>query len=419
MAPVILATWFLALGASLPGQEGSGLEPWAGPTSAQHIEAGTELRSARKRTGSQETCVRALVRLGEPGIPALLDILSARRIPETVEQDAPMILSEPQAALVLSALQRLPRAAVRSELEARLSQVPVDAGIAMAAVQCLGEIGTRGELLRMLLLVPVREDGSLARETRSLATPSVVRYLKRESSAWSQAEQSMHALQEGRARILAEALGETREARALPALMACARSQTALAPLCVALVRKLPRALDAEAARWMSGQLAFAQPEYARILCAGISWLDDGASLAALVDALGSESPKVRDAALSSLREVSGLSMPPEAAAWRSWLDGQQAWVETRLPAIAEAVRGEDLEAALAGIRECAGRRTWKSDVAAALLPAMNRTEGPLSTLAVEMLVPLGAAAVCPLLDAAQPAQKLLKERLCAGLAAP
>jgi len=200
---------------------------------------------------------------------------------------------------------------------------------------------------------------------------------------------------------------------ARPALLAAAKAQPELASLCVSGIRKLPRAAAPQLGMWLAGELPKARPEYARNLCATIAWVDDGDSMAALVEALGHAESAVRDAAQLALREISGLSLPAEPQAWAPWFDEQRHWKETRLPLLAAAIGLGNTREALAALKECAGRRTWKREQAGVLMLGLKRPESGLNSLAVELLTALGAAAVCDQLNPLDSAHQTLRASLC------
>jgi|694.fasta_scaffold00556_22 hypothetical protein len=413
MAALSLGCVLLALTAALGEAQGSSLKPWPLEPTALHAEAGARLREARRDPTAGSACVLGLVGLGDSAIAPLLDILRTRTVPQASGEDAPMLLSEPQAALVLSALEALPRAQVRRKLEELLATQPELAGSRLAGLQLLGEIGTRRDLERLLSLIPLEEDGAPSRQAKSLSISAAARLLLREPDTCVYAAELASQLERGRLRVLIEALSTTRDARARPALLAAAKAQPELASLCVSGFRKLPRAAAPELGMWLAGELPKARPEYARNLCATIAWVDDGDSMAALVEALGHPESAVRDAAQLALREISGLSLPAEPQTWAPWFDEQRHWRETRLPLLAAAIGFGNTREALAALKECAGRRTWKRELAGVLMLGLKRPESGLNGLAAELLTALGAAAVCDQLNPLDFAHQTLRARLC------
>jgi hypothetical protein len=390
-------------------------EPWSGELSHEHHAAALQLRQARSKTSAPDRIVQALAQLGSPAIPALVEILCVGRVPPAADTDAPMLLSEPQTRLVVSALRQLPRAQVRNALEERLSVHPVEVRTALGGIDLLAEIGEVGDLDRMLALVPLREDGQPTRDARQRVVPALARWIGREPKAFEHLNSSVRRTSKGPARLLADALGASRDVRAVKVLFACARQFPDLAPACVAQLRTLPRCHAPELCAWMAGELTFAAPEYARMLCVALPRYDDGAALGALVQALDHGDGKVRDAAQAALREVSGLALPAQAADWQRWLDDQYAWQESRLPALVEAVRTGSLSQAIAAVRELGTARIARLAVAEGLVLALGRPEPALWAMTVEMLAALEIPDLCAQLGSALDAHPLARARLCGG----
>lgn len=390
-------------------------EPWPGELSPEHRAAAVQLRQARSQAAAPERIVRSLTQLGTPAVPALVEILCVGRVPQTAETEAPMILSEPQTQLVLSALRQLPHTQVRGALDALLSVSPVEVRTALGGIELLGDIGEAADLDRMLALVPLREDGQATREARQRVVPALTRMIAREPKSWDAVSSSLRRTSQGAARLLVDALGASRDVRAVKVLFACARQFPPLAPACVAQLRALPQCHAPELSAWMAGELTFATAEYARMLCAALPRYDDGAALVALVQALDHEETRVREAAQAALREASGLALPAHAGAWQEWLDSQRTWQETRLPALAEAVRGGTPSEAIAALREFSTVRIGRRAVAEALVPALSRPEPGIAGLAVEVLAALQIPDVCAQLGSALDAHPQARARLCGG----
>lgn len=417
---ILFGALALSLCTSLAAQQPGS---WPGAMSPVHAVAGHELRLARHAGCVPSRIVQRLSGMGSSGVPVLVEILCLAQVPPAVEADAPMILSEPQTQLVLSALRAMPPAEVRAALEDRMLSSASAAGTALGAIDILADIGRGPDWERALALIPLREDGSATREARQRVIPALSRWLRRDAESWSTLQGVLRRITEGRARVLVDAVGDTRDPRGIDLLFACTRRFAGLGPACAAQLRTLPRRNRPDVAAWMAGELVFAAPEYARMLCVALPRYDDGSNLDALVEAVEHGDAKVRGAAEAALREISGQALAGTSAAWRGWLADQRRWLETRLPELAETVRSGAPAQVIAALRECGTARLARLRVAETMLVALGRKEPGVAALATELLAGMNCGELCEQLGSELDAYPQVRERLCgqgsAGLRQP
>ncbi len=122
-----------------------------------------------------------------------------------------------------------------------------------------------------------------------------------------------------------------------------------------------------------------------------VGWMDLDEAVPDLVSALEDRQESVRDAALWSLRRLSGMRLRADAAQWQRWLEQEQRWWEQRASQIFTLLLGEELTPAVHAINEVAGRRLRRRELAAALEPVLLRHEPVLVELACTALGQIGA----------------------------
>ena len=388
MAQLIKGTfvsWMLAglLSVSTYASQGH-LTPWSWPTTAAHKEVAGVLREYR--TADEPTLVRLQQELNRKAPllrDALLDILVRARVPETTETDAPQVLSEPQRACVLRALKGCDTKALRQTLAAWSQDEQLHAGVALAALHVLAEIGDRNDLAALPRLVPrkalevvdgepVASPAQLTREGRAALRAACAGILARDPQGWPVLLKLVDRMDEPSARAVLEGVGTLQDPRALPLLARVARTQRALASHALAQVPKVGLGDDAELtsdfAAWIASALPFARGEQARLYAQALAALDEGAHVPELLECLRGDAA-AQDAAQQALRQITGVDYGKDAEAWTAWMNEDRRWHEQRRPLLVEDLASHDLGRVVAALGEYAQHRTRRSELIAELAP--------------------------------------------------
>ena len=103
--------------------------------------------------------------------------------------------------------------------------------------------------------------------------------------------------------------------------------------------------------------------------------LEDALAMNTLVELLNSPSSGVRGNAHWSLQHVSGLPLDDDYFRWLTWLRGNELWWAEDWPSVRAALRGGDRSETCEAIREIAGRRYRRHELAQELLHVLRRTD--------------------------------------------
>lgn len=373
---------------------------------------GGALRAARTApTADTGPLAERIVRAGPGAAAAAFDVLIERRVPQVGADDAPQTLSAPQRAILLEAVQRMPREAVRALVADRLrAETTEPSAVALASVHVLGAIGGAADLQRIAALAPHKpsDGGALTRDGRTALRDAAAAILARDPRAWAFLADVVRTSDRSVARALIEAAAVRPDPRALEVLFRSALAHRDLAPLAVASVQKVGPSLDGDVTRefvsWMAAELGGARREHRQGLLQGIGVLDDGTHAHILIEALEDEETEVREAATWALRRLTGFGYPSTPEPWRAWLRDEAVWNELAREAARAELSADDPSRVAEALRAYAGRRCWRESLAEDVALVLERSEPGLRLAACEVLEGLGAlSAIRPmagLLDA-------------------
>jgi HEAT repeat protein len=384
------------------------LAPWSWPTTSAHVVIGRCLRAVRKAgpTGNPRL-VPAMLEAGPDAPAAMVDILARQRIPEADEGDQPQILNEPQRAVLLTALAKAPKDRVADALKEKLESSKDDDRANLAAVYVLGVIGTANDLPRLVELAP-RKSGSaeaLTISARDAVSATTTEILRRDPRAWARITDVVLKSDARCGRSLLEGLARTKDPRVLGVLYDLAQRKDSLATVCVPLAAQCGPSSDPSLERdflaWAEGQLKSASPAYARALLQTLGARDDGEHAQAMVDRLQAKDESVRAAALSALKQVSGLGLPGDPVGWNAWLREEQSWHQRVRPRLKEDLASKDVDRVIVALRSYSERRTRRGELAVEIAPVLKSPRPELRRSACEVLGKLGSSAANPALISA------------------
>jgi HEAT repeat protein len=382
------------------------LPPWSWETTPAHLRIAAALREARRASPNDKPqLLQRIVESGRDAIAAQVDILLRNRVPETNPKDGPQILSEVQRELLLSALGQMPANAVRKEIEARLAKTPDDREANLGAIHALGVVGEADDVAQLVALVPRKTDDpelALPFASRDTLRSATTTLLRRIPSAWPALATVLRKTDPSTARPLLDALGSTRDPRALGILLEVARTNAKLKWQAAGLAPRCGSSLNAELDRqfleWVRNELPNAEPPYARTLLACVGALDDGAWVPTLIERLEDENSGIREEALGGLRRISGLAYPMDPKAWRTWYETETRWHTVQRPKLLLQFASAETPKVLAAVREYSQHRTRRGELADELLRVLEHSKPEVRIQVISVLEQLGSPVACPAL---------------------
>ena len=382
------------------------LAPWSWETTPSHLRVAAALREARRAALTEGAQLQQrIVESGREAVTAQVDILLRNRIPETSPKDGPQVLNERQRELLLSALGQMPAKAVRAELDARLAKTPDDVAAKLGAIRLLGVVGEPGDIERLVALAPRNEgspDPNLPLPTRQALCSAATTLLRRLPSAWSELAAVLRSADPAAARPLLDALGSTRDPRALGYLSEIARTNPKLKWQAAGLVPRCGSSLNAELDKqfleWVRVELQSAPPSYARTLLACVNALDDGTWVPNLIDRLEDENSGIREEALAGLRSISGVAYPMDPKPWRAWYETETRWHAAQRPKLLQQFASAETPKVLTAIREYSQHRTRRGELADELVRVLEHAKPEVRSLVISVLEQLGSPVAVPAL---------------------
>ncbi len=161
------------------------------------------------------------------------------------------------------------------------------------------------------------------------------------------------------------------------------------------------------------------RPEVRREAALALGRLEHSGSAERLIEALGDPAPAVGDAALWSLRKLSGLRLPASPASWRRWLTAERAWWDDLAPDALARLESDSTAEIVAGLRAVAPRRLHRRVLAERVAPLLRRSDPSLARLACAALQGFGSAAAIPaLVDALEHEDPSVRESAATALRA-
>ncbi len=379
------------------------LPPWSWDCTPAHLRIAAALREARHASpGSEAGLLQRIVESGRDAVAAQVDILLRGRVPETSPKDAPQVLSDVQRELLLSALAKMPQKAVRKELDERLAKSPDDARARLGAMLALGTIGEATDLAQLIALAPRKPDSpelALTRSGRETLRDTLATLLRRVPQAWSALSAELRRTDLSASKVLLDGLASERDPRALALLLEAARTNPKLAWKAASLMPACGSSLNAQTDRecleWLRGELATAEPDYARTLLMAVGTLDDGEFCPELIDRLEDENSGIREEALSALRHISGLGFPGVAAAWRAWYATEARWHAEQRPKLQAQLSSAETTKVVSALREYSEHRTRRGELASEVAKLLEHPKADVRSLAISVLEHLGSPVAC------------------------
>jgi hypothetical protein len=353
------------------------------------------LRSLRKKERPSDAELAArLARAGERLIPFYFDVLVARRVPAWVATEEPQVLSEVQEHVILLALERMERDAVRAHVEAALA---LDRGLPRrhAALGCLGAVGRSNDLPALLELALASSETTPHEKLAAALRAAVVRVLLRDPRAFPQLADLRRVTRPELLRHLVRAVGETKDPRGLAYLSEVAYWHEDLA---LDVMNQVPlvgpsgeEAIDDAVRVRLRSYLDETRVAHCRAAITGLAALEDQDAIGGLIPLLLSTNTSLVNGAHWALRQLTGLALPPDAQAWERWHQAELSWILRFLPGELQRLRNADPAVVSAGLRATLAHPLAYRELAAALPDLLQHRSPTLRILACRTLAKIGA----------------------------
>lgn len=362
------------------------------------VEIQRVLRRARdpKAPPASEAALE-LAPVAREGLPLLVEVLRARRVPAFGEERA-QTLSEVQESIVMHTLAGLERATVLAETQRMLSQGRTREA-REAAVRILGAVGRALDVPTLYELVHTAPGVPLERRVEEAFRAAVAALVRRDGDALLQFDRLWSYQPETLLPPLLEGLGDAGDARCLELLdEILVRHDRLLVPILTEIRRVGPsRSLD------VNDRLAVRlrhHLEPSRTACRpavfALATLRDYDSVPALIDLLGHESRGLASDAYFALRELTGLDLRADAELWNAWYESELDWIAEHAPRVLAKLHSPRHADVAAAVGELAQRRLFNDTWAVELAPLLAHSAPSLRLLTARALGALRSPYVIP-----------------------
>ena len=398
---LISAAW-LGLLASIPSpaasQETATQAPLQVPSvapvwTAEERTAIDLLRSLRsKERPSDDVLARRLAVPGKTPLALLFQVLATRSIP-AYDGGAPQKLSEIQENVILLALAQQERDPVLSHVGAELARTR-ELGPRAAAVGFLGAVGRANDLPALLELALMPEETALDQGLQAGLRRAVASILGRDARAFDQLVELRRITRPELFETLITAVGDARDGRGLAFLADLSYWHEDLALEVMAQVCKVglsgEETVDDGMRNRLRPYLDAAQPAACRAALLALTELRDFESITSLIELLSCETAGIRDGALWSLRQMTGLKLA-SSESWATWHQHEQVWLLREKAHEFRRLRSNDAAEAADALRTILTHPLTRDELVSALPDLLKNRWPAIRILACRSLAELSA----------------------------
>jgi hypothetical protein len=316
----------------------------------------------RRSEHPQAQLVSEIVGLGPRVAPLLVGLLTGA-LPGTDWEESGLSLEEARAAqsdedaLLCEALRGLPKASVAHALSDTCGgTATIDRRL--VGLHLLAEVGEGAEAVGCW-----RELGSGIEEihlrrayVRAQLESALARCLERSAASF---EPLRRGLRDWEARLYPAIVQACADAGRRPGVEVLSSLRGISRELDLELVRELPKlaaatrgGLDELELSWLRGFLDDADPVVRSDALLGLGRACDPCAPARLVDALADSDERVAQAALWSLKQVSGVRLSGNREIWQGWLEGESRWYDSGRAQQLQALESKDPALVVAALQE-------------------------------------------------------------------
>lgn len=356
----------------------------------------------------RDVTVAQLRRLFPVALPAALDWVAAGRLPSTATDEREQALSEPQVEYLLEGIAPLGRHALVAAANEWLGgRTDIDARRAVLVLaRAAADSRDLAWLVQLAAPLPdAEQDPSLERAFEQ----NLLAMFRGDLRALPAVVATRNLIPDSLQAAYTRALGGSRDERAVIGLRHAWDRGTAGEALVLAQIRLLPTPRDGAEVEELASRLRHALDRIdpgssARLqaLVFALGHLEDWHSAALLVPLLEHGDRGVRDAALWSLRRISGANFAADPAQWRDWCKAELAWYQGRAEKLVQQLASGEAKRASLALRELVGHRLFRHPLVAMLDVLLASEDKRARVAACQTLAQLGS----------QRAQRTLLERL-------
>ena len=369
------------------------------PTAEMQVTA--LLREVRRADSVRVTSIgRELSQLTPLALEHVCSILVERRVPEwngLPEQ----VLSEPQQLALLGSLGGVQRGSLQHELDRLLASEPHPSVPRRAtALRLLGAAGETVDMETLFRQALLREEQELDPELEQALEWGTTALLSRDPRATHRLNAMCGSLRPEVLPAALRSLGADGSPQGLSALLEVASTNPALSELATGQVQRLdPIPWGATSARFatlLREKLENDDPDRCRSASIALASLRDFDSTDELIQLLDHPHGGVRETAHWSLKKLTGLSFPPQARLWWSWLERERTWFRREYPELLERLESPRRFDVASAAQEFARHRLNRDELAAALIPLLADRDPKIRSLICGSLATLTSPDAIP-----------------------
>jgi len=352
---------------------------------------------------TEREVVRELAALGPDAVPELFALVNGRATRRLAKRPAAAAgwwcSPDRFAALARSALGRMPAQAVLAQLDATTFETDADR---VAALRVLADLGSARGLATVFSIASGFDE--LALRSPTLQRPfedALIAILRSDPESWSRLQGTLARQRPALLTVAARAVSEANRPEGVRTLASLLRHGGPPEEDLLARIADLAYRHAWRAAPVAEDVRAYLTHEHPKLRAAGaraLARMGDTASLPELAELLGDDSPQVRGAASSALRELTGTALPMDAETWNAWLTAEGAWWVRERERLTDAITAEEPARVLAAVRELATRPALRHETGMLLTHALGSTEPVCLVATCSALAAIGYGKAVPAL---------------------
>ncbi|MCA8982046.1 MAG: HEAT repeat domain-containing protein [Planctomycetes bacterium] len=333
-----------------------------------------------------------LVEGADECVDLCLELLLTEKIPALTE-DAPQRLSIQQETILLGALERMPRELVRQAADRDLLGA-TDERARVVACRVYGRAGSASDV-DLLFTLSCDEGAEDTTAALRAGFRDGLKHLVTQPDAAVAIERKWPTAPDALRESTLLALGDSRDARALPLLRDVITWSDEWALLAIAQVRLIGASLDtqlnASLADSLADRLDDSETRIREAACFALGELRDEDHVEELIGLLDGADAVVRGAAHKSLIRIAGTQLPPNTRVWRVWFERERAAVDEMLNKLTDRLLTGPPTPVLEQLRDSTRFALGRHELAAALLPALDHENEEVRLTACKALRQLGS----------------------------
>jgi hypothetical protein len=361
---------------------------------------------------ARERAVAALVALGPPVVPALVDVLAGFEPPPRPRTEGARsqagLLDDAAAwqPLAIAALRWLPEDELLGAVRAKTMGKGVPREQRIAGIRILGGGGTAPAAMLMLESTAEMAEIELARMlVQRPIVDALAAILDRDGSAYGALEERIAELPPRLLPLIAQALAEAGAPRGLELLLGLLQRDRDLDLVLVRSIAELAGKgevwLEEPRYAYLRRFLDDIEPQMRQAAALALGRVQDLASFEPMIARLEDPDPRVQRAALWSLQAMSGLKLPANPRHWSAWHAAEIDWLERDLARLERRLRSRSSAEVVEAIAELARHRLFRHETAPLVFDSLECADPGIASSACAALEQLRSARAVPALTGA------------------